>query len=53
MKEVNKMPPKMTLTTVTTNRSANVQNTSMADTIISDNSDGLWFKNMLQQLTVN
>ena len=48
------MPPKAAPTTAIVSRSADVQNTSMADTTTINNSlDRAWFKNMLQQLTVN
>ena len=48
------MPPKAAPTTATASRSVDVQDTSMADMItISNNSDEVWFKDMLQQLTVN
>ena len=48
------MPPKATPTTATASRLADVVDTSMADTTTtSDNLDGAWFRNTLQQLTVN
>jgi len=48
------MPPKVTPTTATVSRSADLVDTSMADiTTTSNNSDRAWFKNILQQLTVN
>ena len=48
------MPPKAVLTTAIVSRSADVQNTSIVDTTTtSDGLDRVWFKDMLQQLTVN
>ena len=48
------MPPKAAPTTVTISRSTNIQNTSMVDaTTTNDNSDGVQFKDTLQQLIVN
>ena len=48
------MPPKAAPTTVTASRSADVQNTSMANAMtINNGSDRAWFREMLQQLTVN
>ena len=47
------MPPKATPTIVTVSRSADIQDTSMEDASISNNMDSAWFRNTLQQLTVN
>ena len=47
------MPPKVIPTTATISRLVDVQDTSMEDARISNNSDGAWFQDILQQLTVN
>ena len=47
------MPPKATPTTMTASRSADIEDTSMEDTSMSNNIDNAWMKTTLQQLTKN
>jgi len=48
------MPPKTTPITVTASKLANIINTSMADTTITNNNlNKMWFRDILQQLTIN